>query len=564
MRGVSGRRGLSFEPIPVLVMGLTLAILVLFIIFPLGKVVLGSFLPKDAPFALKSLTLDNFSQFFSSRLYRGAFVNTLVVGLLCVLFSCLLGIPMAWFLAKTEMPGKTIFLSLGTLPLILPPFIGAYSWVLLFGRQGMITQALKHAFGLKLPDIYGAPGVIVAMTLSYFPFVFLLTYGALLSADPHIEESAEIMGASRFRLMRTVTLPLVIPAILAAALTVFIRAVGNFGVPAMLGGNYYVLPTLIYFQVTGYFDLNAAGAISLVNVALVGVAIFLSQRLTANRSYVTIGSTTQAARSSGSRLLKWAGVAFCSLVILVSLLPHITVIFTSFTEGWAGMGLPKRFSLANYARVFEMARAPILNSLLLSAVATAAASVVGTLLAYISVRRALRFRWVLDLTVMLPFILPGIIVGVAILTGFSSGPVVLSGTLAILIIGYFIRRMPYVFRSTTASLAQIDRAMEDASAVTGASWTHTFRRVTLPLMAPGILAGAVISFSTLMGELSTTVMLYSARWKTITVAIMEYLFSSTIGPAYALGTILIVLVLAAILLANKILGRSMAQMFRMV
>lgn len=558
------RRGLRFEPVPVLVMGLALAILALFIVFPLGKVVLGSFLPKDAAFSLKNLTLANFSQFLSSRMYRGAFVNTLVVGLLCVLFSCLLGIPMAWFLAKTEMPAKTVFLSLGTLPLILPPFIGAYSWVLLFGRQGMITFALKQAFGLKLPDIYGAPGVIVAMTLSYYPFVFLLAYGALLSADPHIEESAEIMGASRFRLMRTVTLPLVVPAILAAALTVFIRAVGNFGVPAMLGGNYYVLPTLIYFQVTGYFDLNAAGAISMVNVALVGAAIFLSQRLMANRSYVTIGSTTQAARGSGSRLLKWIGVAYCSLVILVSLLPHLTVVFTSFTEGWAGMGFPKRFSLANYARVFEMARAPIRNSLLLSAVATAAASVVGTLLAYISVRRALRFRWVLDLTVMLPFILPGIIVGVAILTGFSSGPLVLSGTVAILIMGYFIRRMPYVFRSTTASLSQIDRAMEDASAVTGASWTLTFRRITLPLMAPGILAGAVISFSTLMGELSTTVMLYSARWKTITVAIMEYLFSSSIGPAYALGTILIVLVLSAILLANRILGRSMAQMFRMV
>jgi iron(III) transport system permease protein len=148
--------------------------------------------------------------------------------------------------------------------------------------------------------------------------------------------------------------------------------------------------------------------------------------------------------------------------------------------------------------------------------------------------------------------------------GFSSGPLVLSGTWIILVIGYFIRRMPYVFRSTTASLDQIDPAIEEASTAAGAPWLTTFRRITLPLMVPGILAGAIISFSTLMGELSMTVMLYSARWKTISVSIMEYLFSASIGPAYALGAILIVLVLSAILLANRILGRTMAQMFKVM
>ena len=415
-----------------------------------------------------------------------------------------------------------------------------------------------------MPDIYGPVGVIIAMSLSYYPFVLLLTYGALLSADPFIEESAEIMGASRWRILRTVTLPLVMPAILAAALTVFIRAVGNFGVPALLGGNYYVLPTLIYFQVVGYFDLNAAGAIALVNVLLVAVAIFASQRVTAGRSYVTVRSTTREARESSSRLLAGIGVAVCGLIILLSLLPHLTVIFTSFTEGWSGTRFPKKFSLANYARIWQIARTPLMNSLFLSVVATAIATATGTLLAYLQVRRGTRFRWVLDLTVMLPFILPGIIVGVAILIGFSSGLIVLSGTWMILVLGYFIRRMPYVFRSTTASLSQIDPAIEEASTIAGAPWLLTFRRITLPLMLPGILAGAIISFSTLMGELSTTVMLYSARWKTITIAIMDYLSAANIGPAYSLGTILIVLVLGAILLANRILGRSMSQMFRMV
>ena len=554
----------SFEFTPYLVLGLALIILVVFIAYPLSKVIFNSFIELgDAP-ALSNLTLANFSQFSTSTLYRSAFFNTLTVGLFCVLFSCLIGIPMAYFVAKTQTPLKTFFLTLGTLPLILPPFVGAYSWILLFGRQGVVNYLLEQVFGFVLPDIYGAPGVIIAITMSTYPFIFLLTYGALVSADPYIEESAEIMGASRWRVIRTVTLPLVIPAILAGALIVFMRSVGNFGVPAILGGNFYVLPTLIYFQVTGFFNLNAAGAIAMVNVVLVAFAILLSQYVTAKRSYVTITSTTQAARISSSKLLKWIGTIFCLGVIFFSLLPHLTVIITSFTEGWAGTRYPTKFSFENYRRIFQIALTPIRNSLFLATTATLIAAVIGTLLSYINVRKNVRARWILDLTVMMPFILPGIVVGVAILIGFSSGLIILSGTWMIMVVGFFIRRMPYIFRSTTASLSQIDIAVEEASAITGASWLTTFRKITLPLMAPGILAGAVISFSTLMGELSTTVILYSARWKTITVAIVEYLFSATIGPAYALGTILIVLVLAAISLANRILGRRMSQMFKMV
>jgi iron(III) transport system permease protein len=558
------RRLKALEFTPYLVLGLALIILVVFIVYPLSKVVFSSFIELgDAP-SLRNLTLANFSQFSTSTLYRSAFFNTMTVGLVCVLSSCLIGIPMAYFVAKTQTPLKTFFLTLGTLPLILPPFVGAYSWILLFGRQGVVNYFLDAVFGFTLPDIYGAPGVIIAITMSTYPFIFLLTYGALISADPYIEESAEIMGASRWRVIRTVTLPLVVPAIVAGALIVFMRSVGNFGVPAILGGNFYVLPTLIHFQVTGFFNLNAAAAIAMVNVVLVAAAILLSQYVTAKRSYVTITSTTQAARISSSKFLKWVGTVFCFAVIFFSLLPHITVIFTSFTEGWAGTRYPTKFSFENFRRIFDIALVPIRNSLFLSTTATLIASVIGTLLSYINVRKNLKARWILDLTVMLPFILPGIVVGVAILVGFSSGLLILSGTWMIMVVGFFIRRMPYVFRSTTASLTQIDVAVEEASTITGASWLTTFRKITLPLMAPGILAGAVISFATLMGELSTTVILYSARWKTISVAIVEYLFSATIGPAYALGTILIVLVLSAIFLANRVLGRRMSQMFKMV
>jgi len=554
----------KLELTPFLVLGLVLLILLVFIAYPLGKVILNSFLVMGDTPSLENLTLTNFSQFFTSALYKSAFLNTLAVGFLCVLFSCILGIPMAYFVARTEIPFRALFLTLGTLPLILPPFVGAYSWILLFGRRGVVNYFLGEIFGFVLPDIYGAPGVVIAMTMSYYPFVFLLTYGALLSADPYIEESAAIMGASRWTVIRTVTLPLVMPSIAAGALIVFMRAVGNFGVPALLGGNFYVLSTLIHFQVVGFYNLHTAGAIAMVNIAMVGIAILLSQYVMARRSYVTISGTTQEARVSANKILKWVGLSFCVCVIFFSLLPHLTVIVTSFTEGWAGTKYPTKFSLENYRNIFHIAKTPITNSLFLATTATIVASVVGTLLAYISVRKRFPGSWILDLTVMLPFILPGIVVGVAILTGFSSGFIILSGTWMIMVIGFFIRRMPYVFRSTMASLSQIDVAVEEASTIAGAPWITTFGKITLPLMAPGILAGAVICFSTLMGELSTTIILYSARWRTITVAIIEYLFSATIGPAYALGTILILLVLSAIALANRLLGRRMSQMFKMV
>ena len=194
MESTLQQRFQKLEFTPYLVLGLTLLILLLFIAYPLSKVILNSFLEMgDAP-SLENLTLTNFSQFFTSALYKSAFVNTLMVGFLCVLFSCMLGIPMAYFVARTEVPFKAVFLTLGTLPLILPPFVGAYSWILLFGREGVVNYFLDQIFGFVLPDIYGAPGIVIAMTMSYYPFVFLLTYGSLLSADPYIEESAAIMG----------------------------------------------------------------------------------------------------------------------------------------------------------------------------------------------------------------------------------------------------------------------------------------------------------------------------------------------------------------------------------
>lgn len=564
MTRVRPSRWRRVDPVATLVLGVAALILLLFLVYPISRIVLNSFFLLDEPARLSKLTLANFSRFISAPLYRRALVNSLVVSLAASLLGLLLGLPLAFFVARVRIPGKTVLLSLGTLPLVVPPFLGAYAWILLLGRNGILTALVKGTFGLQLPSIYGAPGIILAFTLGYFPYVFLLTYGALASADPALEESAAIMGADRWRITRTIALPLVTPAIAAGMVIVFMQSLGSFGVPAVLGGEYYVLTTLIYFQIVGYFDLNAAGAIALVSVGFTAASLYLLHSLSRRRGYITVTGATRAARQLDGVGIRILAMAYCVLVLAVALVPHLMILMTSFAEKWGRGALPTAFSLGNYRRIFTAAWGPMKNSFFLATVATLAAAILGTLMAYVAVRKALRTRWVLDLTIMLPFIFPGIAVGVAILSGFSTGPLILSGTWFILVVAYVVRRMPYIFRSANAALTQIDPAMEEASATCGASWLRTSTRITFPLMFPSILAGAIITFSTLLGELSTTIILYSARWKTMTVAIYEYLLADLLGPASALGTLLTIAVLASMLLANKLLGRTLGSLFRMV
>jgi iron(III) transport system permease protein len=400
------------------------------------------------------------------------------------------------------------------------------------------------------------------MSLCYYPYVFLMTQGALSIADPYLEESATVMGASFFRRLRTITLPLVLPAITAGALTVFMRAIGNFGIPSILGGELYTLPTLIFFQVAGYFNLNTASAISIVSILFSIGALFLMKYITARNSGVTMTTTTRAVKQNNNPIVKALSLVYTILLIVFSLAPHITVVLAAFSEHWAGTPWPTKLSFINFQRVFSSSLGPLQNSLILSTAATVLAVIMGTLIAYTMVKKKFKGRWLIDVTVMLPFVLPGIVVGVAILAAFIKPPLYLAGTAYILIIAYFIRRMPYVFRSAVGSLQGMDPAMEQASTIMGASWAVTFRRVTFPLISPGILAAGLITFTTLIGELSTTMILYSAQWKTTTVAIYEYLLEDKMGPACALGTIVTVVVLIGITVANKLLGDKVGNMFK--
>lgn len=555
-------RSLRGQGFPLLVGGLTVAILLALMILPVAYTVIGAFLPQGKTLTLDNLSLVNFERFFTATTYRAAFLNSMTVSVLATTVAVLLALPAAYALSRVRIPFRDFILALSVIPLVAPPFIGAYSWIILLGRNGMVTRTIEEVFGFTLPPIQGLFGVVLALSLSLAPFVFLIVQGALTASDHSIEESARVMGASRSRIFRTITLPLMTPAVAAAAMIVFIKALGNFGVPAILGGEMYVLPTLIYFQVHGFFNLNGASAIALVNVLITAGAIFVLARINRRRRFVTVTATTRRApliASFGARLV---GNAYVWSLLFLMLLPQIIVVWSSFAERWAGAPFPTGYGLVNYRAAFGSLFRSIENSLILAGAATLLTVFFGTLMSYASVRHKFVGKWALDLTVMIPFVLPGVVTAVAFLVTFNDKPLYLTGTAIILVLAYFVRRVAYVFRSVSASIAQVDPRIEEASAVCGATWGQTMRRVTIPLVAPGILAGAIIVFATLISEMNVTILLYSARWKTIAIAIYERLIGDEMPVASAIGAVTVMLTLILVFAASRLIGRSMADMFR--
>ena len=551
---------------PYIVLGLPIIFLIVFLVWPLLQTVLHAFVLRGQELTWGNLTLQNFRRFFQPGLYQRSLYNSIVVSLAVVFFAMLAGVPMGYFLARVRMPFKNIFLAINVLPLILPSFVGAFSWIILLGYQGGLRQVINSVigvFGLSLPPIYGYPGMILTLTLSYYPYVVLLSHGAFQSANYLLEEAAMLMGARKGRIMRTITLPLVLPSLGAAAILVFIRAIGDFGIPTVLGGDKYVLPTLIHFRISGFWDLNGAAAISIVSVLITVIILWVQKRVVQAREYETVSTARSEMTLHEQPVVRRIALIYCTLLTLVSLLPQVTLVIMSFFERWVGF-LPTGFTLQNYSAIPRLLRGPIANTFFLATTASIIAAIFGSLLAYILVRRRPKTAILLDLSVMLPFVLPGIVVAVSLLTTFSGGPIVLAGTYTIIIISYVIRRTPYVFRSVSASLTQLDPALEEASMISGGTWWYTFKRVSFPLVLPGILSGTILTFVTLLDRAcATVILLYSAKTRTLPVAIYDAVADAKYGEASALSVLLMAAVFVIVYLMNVVTGKSFSSSFKL-
>ena len=492
------------------------AIVIIFLIYPLFDVFKYSFADKETGQA----SLANWKEFFGRAYYMRAFRHSISVALLTTFFSALLGIPLAFFTSRYRIKGSNLLSTLSVLALLSPPFIGAYSWITMLGRNGFL-RTFFLSIGIKLPQIYGLFGIVLADTLQYYPFISLMLAGSLMTIDRSLEEASENLGARSLRTFFSVTMPLVLPSLTGGALIVFMMSLSNFGTPMIIGGNYLVLPTLAYNLYTSEITESPgmASTVSIILMLCASVIIVLQQWLSSRRKYASMLVNRPVVKKlSGAK--SFFAHLLCYFIVGLSTLPLAVIVFYSF-RNTSGPVFTKGFGLDSYRQIFFDVPKTVTNSFIYSFIAVIMIAVVGTLIGFTIARKRNLAVKVLDPLLMIPYIVPGTVLGIGFIVAFNRKPLYLAGTATIIIMTYFIRRLPYSVRSAASILKQIDPALEEAGINLGSPPGRTFRTVTLPLMQAGIISGAIMSWVTSMNELSASILLYVG--KTMTMPIKIYL-----------------------------------------
>ena len=526
--------------------------LVLLIIYPMSGIFQASFLDAESGI----FTLDNYKLVFSAPFYQRCLANSLFVSGLATFLSILIGVPFAFFTTRYLLPHATILRTLATLPLILPTFIGAEAWLLLLGRSGVITTLFRN-IGIELPSIYGWHGVVLVFTLQFFPFVSLMVAAAINSVDNSLEEAARNLGASPWRVFRTVTLPVITPAIAAGGLIVFCMSIENFGVPTIIGNDTKVLAEQAYSEFISEMGSNPsmAGTLSMVLVMITLALTILQKTWVERKNYAM--SSLRAPKVL--RLSPWKerfAWLYCVFIVFISLAPFAIIFVAAVTKTDGPVMYYGQFSFDNLAIALKVAPRPIINSFFLSTTATIIGMIFGLAVSYLVVRKKGVSGYVLDIAMMLPLVIAGSVLGIALAATYNTGPVILTGTWMILVLAYFIRKTPFSVKTTSSLLHQIDPSIEEASINLGVPPLLSFIKVVVPVMLPGIIAGAIIMWVTTLAELSSTIVLYYGPWATMTVQVFQYIGSGDFGPASAYGAILILSVIIPLFILNKFLGRD--------
>ena len=505
----------------------------MFIVYPFYNIITKSVFSNK----VEGLTLYNFVRFFTKPYYYTALIRSILVCVFTVLFSTLVGVPIAYLMTRYNVAGKRLLHVFIIMSLMSPPFIGAYSWIILLGRAGLVAKAL-NAIGLDAPTIYGRDGIIFVFTLHLFPYIYLYTSGAMNSIDSSLEEAAENLGMSKLQRIWTVTLPVILPSILAGCIMVFMTCLADFGTPMLLGEGYVVLPVLVYNEYMSESAVNPymASTLSVIIVAC-SMLVLTFQKLVVDKKNYMMSSLRPPQETKLKGVKRFAVSAPVYIVVFLAMLPQIVVICQSFVER-SFSGMVKGINFNNYRLIASRLGTNIRNTYVFSIVAIVFIVVVGILVSYVLVRKKGKVASIIDTLIMFPYVIPGSVLGIGLIIAFNRKPIVLVGTAAIMIISYIIRKLPYTVRSGSAFLYQMDPFIEEASINLGVSPMKTFFTVTARMMLPGIMSGAVLSWITCINELSSSIMLYSGKTSTIAVAIYQEVTRMSDGTAAALATIL--------------------------
>ena len=511
--------------------------LAIFVLYPLGRLFLVTFTAEG------QFTFGNLASVLTNWYDRKAFVNSLLLATAVALSGTFLGYIYAFVVTRIPMPSwfKWSLSAVTTLPLISPPFTSSIALTLSLGPNGILLKLL----GIENFNFYGFWGTWMSETLTFFPVAFLTLAAVLAAIDPNLEDAGLSLGASPRRVFRTVTLPLTTPGIANALLLLFASSLADFATPLVLAGHTFpVLPTQAYLQITGLYDLKGGASLSFL-LLLPAMTVYLLQRFwVGKKSYVTVSGKT-GSRSSFKRtglLLEGFALTVCFLVTSFILYLYSIILLGALVKVW---GVDNTLTLENFRYVFTHGRKAITDTLTIAAVATPLGGLLAVVIGTVVQRKKFFGVKAMEFTSLLNYALPGTVVGIAYIIAFNEKPILLTGTMTILVAAYVFRYSSAGIRSVIASLHQIDPSIEEASASLGAGTARTFFRVTVPLVVPSVLLGMRYLFIHCMTAISATIFLVSVRWSLLTTRILECMTELQFAQACAFSIVLILLVFCA-------------------
>ncbi|MHA6641295.1 ABC transporter permease [Mesorhizobium sp. A623] len=538
-------RQFARDPVLLVLLAVIAVAIAVFVVYPLVKVLLASFQPGGV------WTLDGYRELAERRLYRNALVNSLSVAALVGVLSVTIGYLAAFVLTRLPVPGKTLLHYVTILPIVSPPFVSAVSILFLFGFNGLITRQL---LGLDDFSIYGFRGVVLSQVFTFAPIAYLSLRGVLASLSPTLEDAALNIGATKWQTFWKVSFPLSLPGIASAFLIVFIESMADFGNPLVLAGaSFPMLAPQAYLEITGSFNLSRGATLAIV-LLIPSITAFAIQRYyLAKRQYITVtGKPTASTSKIVSPPVKWllyGLVVFFSLMVAAF---YAVILLGAFTKVWGFNYAP---TIAHFVYVFDVGLDSVKDTLVVAIVSTPVSGLLGMLIAFLVVRRSFPGRTALEFGSILSFAVPGTVVGIGYILAFNAPPLILTGTLAILVLCFVFRYMPVGIQSGIAVLRQIDPSIEEAAQNLGADGITTFRKVTLPLIAPAFFSGLVYAFVRAMTAISAAIFLVSANWNLMTVQILNQVGSGRLGVAAAFSVVVIVIVLIAIVIISLAISR---------
>lgn len=528
--------------------GVTLILLALyavFLLFPMGN------LFKMAFYDGEHFTMKYFVEFFTKPYYTSTIANSFKVSIAATVVSLVVGVSMGYLYAVYEIKlAKTVRMCV-ILATMSAPFVGAYAWILLMGRNGAITVFLQSLFpNVEIPSIYGFGGILLVFTTQLFPLVFLYITGAMSKMDNSLMEASVSMGVTGLKRFFKVIVPLIMPSILASGLLVFIRALSDFGTPLLLGEGYRTFPVTLYNEFVGEVSQNKgfASAIGIVAIVITCV-IYIIQNIATAKTSFAMSALNPVPKKKPKGIAGVLVHLYIYIVTGISILPQVYVAYCSF-RNTSGQLYVDGYSFQSYREMFGKLGSSVVNTIKIPVISLAFILVFAVLIAYISVRRRNPLTGAVDMISMIPYIIPGTVVGIAMVSSFNRPPLILTATIAIMIISLVIRRLPYTIRSSVATLQQIPLSIEEAAISLGSSKLKTFIRITVPMMSSGIIAGAILSWVTLVTELSAAIFLYTARTQTLTVAIYTQIVRGHYGVASAMATLLTGITIVSMIIFN--------------